>query len=183
MKDVIQLGREIAEHHHGREGAGFDNTGKKNAYECDECHAYIVTIDRHPGVTPFMTACGKCAGLAKSKFYRVADWLEPTHEWYRPETLADIPADAGPGTYEHLGNGGLILRPINGAEWQTGDPAEPDKDDWDHIFRMKREMSDLMNDHTIADVMARERSPYVTGQATEGNRHQRRVQARKNRRG
>ena len=57
------------------------------------------------------------------------------------------------------------------------------EEEWERIFRMKRQMSDLMSEHTIADVMARERSPYITGQATEGNRHQRRSQARKNRRG
>lgn len=57
------------------------------------------------------------------------------------------------------------------------------EEDWERIFRLKRRMSDLMAEHTIADVMARERSPYITGQATEGNRHQRRAQARKNRRG
>lgn len=58
-----------------------------------------------------------------------------------------------------------------------------EEEEWERIFRMKRHMSDLMSEHTIADVMKRERSPYITGQATEGNRQQRRAQARKNRRG
>lgn len=58
-----------------------------------------------------------------------------------------------------------------------------DEEEWERIFRLKRHISDLMIEHTIADVMARERSPFITGQATEGNRHQRRAQARKNRRG
>lgn len=57
------------------------------------------------------------------------------------------------------------------------------EEEWERIFRMKRQMSDMMEQHTLADIMARERSPYITAQATEGNRHQRRAQARKNRRG
>ena len=58
-------------------------------------------------------------------------------------------------------------------------PAE----EWERIFRQKRAIEKMMEQHTLADVMARERSPYITGQATEGNRHQRRMQARKNRHG
>lgn len=56
-------------------------------------------------------------------------------------------------------------------------------EEWERIFRMKRHMSDLMEQHTLGDVMARERIPYITAQANEGNRRQRRAQARKNRRG
>lgn len=56
------------------------------------------------------------------------------------------------------------------------------EEEWERIFRLKRHMSDLMSEHTVADVMARERSPYITGRATEGNRHQRRAQAAKARR-
>lgn len=58
-----------------------------------------------------------------------------------------------------------------------------DEEEWERIFRQKRAIEKMMEEHTIADVMARERSPYVTGQATEGDRQQRRAQARKNRRG
>lgn len=57
------------------------------------------------------------------------------------------------------------------------------EEEWERIFRMKRHLSDLMSEHTIADVMAREKSPYLVNEPTEGNRHQRRAQARKNRRG
>lgn len=53
------------------------------------------------------------------------------------------------------------------------------EEEWERIFAMKRRMSDMMAEHTIANVMKRDRSPYITGQATEGNRHQRRAQARK----
>ena len=60
---------------------------------------------------------------------------------------------------------------------------ELEETEWKRVFRLKRGIERMMEQHTLADVMARERSPYITGQATEGNRHQRRAQARKNRRG
>lgn len=34
------------------------------------------------------------------------------------------------------------------------------EEEWERIFRMKRHLSDLMEQHTLADVMARERSPH-----------------------
>lgn len=119
MSDILAKGRALAEGYN-RKGKGFDNTGKKNAYECEACKAYIVTVDRHPGVTPFMTKCGICGGMAQSKMYRVADWLEPTHEWYRPDTLEGIPTHS----HDHLSRGGLILRPIDGASWRTDTPSK-----------------------------------------------------------
>lgn len=124
MSDILATGRALAEGQY--EGGGFK--GRKNAYECDGtpeikghspakpgCGAFIVTIDIHPGVTPFMLDCGRCGGWAHSKFYRVADWLEPTHEWYRPDTLEGI----NPAYLEHLSKGGLILRPIGKDEWSV----------------------------------------------------------------
>jgi hypothetical protein len=93
-----------------------------NAYECDGerayadipakpgCGAYIVTIDRHPGVTPFMVKCGHCGQMAESKRYNIQSYLNPTHEWYRPETLDGIE----PVYFDHLSRGGLILRAIPG---------------------------------------------------------------------
>jgi hypothetical protein len=60
---------------------------------------------------------------------------------------------------------------------------ERDKVDWERIFAMKRHLSDLMKEHTLADVMAREKSPYLaTEPGKEGNRQQRRAAARKARR-
>jgi hypothetical protein len=90
--------------------------GRKNAYECDGegalnaskaksgCGAFIVTLDRDAGVTPFMLKCGRCGAYAHSKFYRVAEWLKPTHEWYRPDSLDGIDA----AYHEHLSKGGLM---------------------------------------------------------------------------
>lgn len=131
MTDILTEGRALAESYN-REGNGFANTGKKNAYECEKCHAYIVTIDRAPGVAPFMTKCGNCGGMAQSKCYRVADRLEPTHEWYRPDSLDGIAA----GYHEHLSRGGLILRSINGAGWTTGDPVKHPVDEASYAARL-----------------------------------------------
>ncbi len=57
-------------------------------------------------------------------------------------------------------------------------------EEWERVFRLKRHMESLMEQHTLADVMAREKSPYLsTTPGTEGNRRQRRAAARKNRHG
>ena len=112
--DAEAVRRTAAEHYNGSKG--FDNQARKNAYECDECSSYIVTVDREPGVTPFMVGCGNCEGKAKSKFYRIAEWMEPTHEWFRPETLDGL----SPWSIDHVKNGGLMLRQIGGGDAQTG---------------------------------------------------------------
>lgn len=55
-----------------------------------------------------------------------------------------------------------------------------DEEEWERVFRLKRHMESLMEQHTLADVMAREKSPYLETQpGVEGNRHQRRAAARK----
>ena len=54
------------------------------------------------------------------------------------------------------------------------------EEEWERVFRLKRHLSDIMHEHTLADVMARERSPYDQG--TGGNRAQRRKQDAINRR-
>ncbi len=111
---------QMAAHHDGQ--TGFANNGRKNAYECEDCGAWIVTIDREPGVTPFMVECGICRQMATSKFYRVADRMQPTHEWYRPETSNGL----SPWSLEHVSKGGLLLRTIDGHDsregWQTSPP-------------------------------------------------------------
>jgi len=97
MTDILAEGRALAENYNSEAGGGFVNEGRKNAYECDSCRAYIVTIDRHPGVTPFGVKCGHCGALeGRSKGYRVSQHLEPTHEWYRPETLVGIDLERHP---------------------------------------------------------------------------------------
>lgn len=114
---IEEIRAKAAEHFNGTDG--FDNSTRKNAYECEECGSYIVTVDREPGVTPFMVPCGNCGAFAKSKFYRVQPYLEPTHEWYRPETLDDLKD----WERQHVEKGGLLLRPIGQHKWQKPDKA------------------------------------------------------------
>jgi hypothetical protein len=142
MEDILQTGRRLAEEYN-RDGDGYKNEGRKNAYECEDCGSYIITVDRHPGVTPYMTKCGACGGIARSKFYRVQAWLEPTHEWYRPDNLAEIPQ----GSHEHISRGGLILRAMPGREdrWLAIDFKQGKVDhtaDRDRIEAMKAMMDD-----------------------------------------
>ncbi|HEX5213295.1 MAG TPA: hypothetical protein VFW22_16340 [Pseudolabrys sp.] len=112
-EDILAEGRALSEHY-------TTWAGKKNAYVCDGnragvpgCGSYIVTIDVAAGVTPFIVQCGNCGRDAHSKMYRVKDWLTPTHQWYRPDTLDGIDA----AYHEHLRSGGLILRPIGEDRW------------------------------------------------------------------
>lgn len=147
MENIIETGRRIAESYN-RNGEGFDNTGRKNAYECEDCQAYIVTVDRHPGVTPFLTKCGACGGMAQSKMYRVADRLSPTHEWYRPENLEDVPR----GSEDHIAKGGLVLRAIDGARWQTGEPVKSRPDvqrEFDAMKAMMKQAEKLEKAETL----------------------------------
>lgn len=142
MDSLLVRGRQIAEKHN-RDGDGFKNVGRKNAYECKKCGSYIITIDRDPGVTPFMIKCENCGDMAKSKFYRVQNWLEPTHEWYRPTTLAGV----DPKYYDHLGRGGLILRPIGEDKWLRGDELkERPKDHIEEMAALKREFDKVERD-------------------------------------
>lgn len=131
--------------------AGFDNNSKLNAYECDGesgfgrgpdkpgCGAYIVTVDREPGVTPFMVKCGACGQMAHSKFYRVHRTLIATHEWYRPDTLDGLNVHER----EHVEKGGLLLRPINDDGWTR--PG--DIDDFLSEFVSAREAADRRRQH------------------------------------
>lgn len=136
-QNILERGREIAE----RQFAEGGFVGNKNAYECDGlsgrdgCGGYIVTVDVCPGVTPFMLKCGRCGAYAHSKMYRVADYLIPTHEWYRPESLGGV----DPVYYDHLSNGGLILRPISGGCGNWLPPIEAKSSvSLPEMFRMMR---------------------------------------------
>lgn len=113
----MEAAAELARKYMGPGGSGFQNDGRMNAYVCDDCDRFIVTVDREPGVTPFTVShkhaapdCGK--GWLTSKMYRVADHLQPTHEFYRPDSLGGFDRN----TAEHLRKGGLLLRAIPGRE-------------------------------------------------------------------
>jgi hypothetical protein len=105
------------------------SAGDKNAYHCETCHGYIVTVDLDDGVTPFMLACrvlgepkdraNTCKGMMQSMFYPEEPWptedgygvaipTVPTWEWYKPigRELAGLDSDS----FEHVRKGGLLLR-------------------------------------------------------------------------
>jgi len=61
---------------------------------------------------------------------------------------------------------------------------ELEETEWERVFHLKREMERMMEQHTLADVMAREKSPYLVSEPASGsNRAERRKQAARNRKG
>lgn len=105
---------------------------RKNAYYCEDCKGYIVTVDRDEGVTPMFLACrvkgdprdpaNDCEGTSRSMMYPHEPWpetdgfgtpipTEPTWEWYAPtaKQLRRL-ARKEPATAEHVERGGLLLR-------------------------------------------------------------------------
>lgn len=161
MESLLETGRRLAEQYNAQ-GEGFKNTDRKNAYECEGCASYIVTIDRDPGVTPFIIKCEICGQDAQSKFYRVQGYLEPTHEWYRPDNLDGI----DPKLFEHLGKGGLILRPIDGNGWQSA-------------FAMKQRVDPYAEQRALQEMMEEKIRTVELGEGL--TRQQRRYEQRKNR--
>lgn len=50
------------------------------------------------------------------------------------------------------------------------------KSDWERVLRQKRAIEEMMEAHTLADVMAREKSPYLLSEQNKGsNRAERRA--------
>jgi hypothetical protein len=117
---------------------------KKNAYFCDTCLHYIVTIDVDEGVTPMFLACrylgeptdprNTCKGQSHSMMYPDEPWpthdpagrpipTTPTWEWYKPDRAemkrllkkARQGSTSAAGTVDHVDKGGLLLRPAQGA--------------------------------------------------------------------
>lgn len=83
-----------------------------NQYTCRTCGGVITTIDRDEGTTPMMLACRAtkgCTGSMFSSMYRVAPYLTPEWEWYKPEKLPKGEMR------EHVEMGGLLLRKIEAA--------------------------------------------------------------------
>lgn len=55
---------------------------------------------------------------------------------------------------------------------------------WERVLRQKRAIEEMMERHTLADMMAREESPYLATQPGKtGNRAERRKQEAQNRKG
>jgi len=138
--EIEQITAKARAFHNGRDG--FANEGKINVYRCagkflagvdseggalkasrgPSCGHQMVTIDREPGVTPFISGgCPDCGGDMQSAGYRVPQTLTPTHEWYRPDSLDSLP----PGTAAHVRKGGLILRPIPDRKAKADSPPKP----------------------------------------------------------
>lgn len=103
---------------------GFRNAGMKNLYVCigesmgvgatsaNGCGKAMWTIDREPGVTPFLAKCHHCGGFAQSKSYRVPQDTVADYEWYRPDAFGP---DDSVRVIDHVLNGGLLLRKIGEA--------------------------------------------------------------------
>lgn len=115
------------------EDALSEDEQRRNAYLCDSCGRFIITVERHRGVTPMFLRCRAtdgCDGLASSCMYRLDmlamrlgqqhsdeaprvlrdGWSEPTWEWYRPSARAA--RRQGPAGFEHYQKGGLWLREV-----------------------------------------------------------------------
>jgi predicted RNA-binding Zn-ribbon protein involved in translation (DUF1610 family) len=90
--------------------------GKINIYKCNKCGKKHITKDLEEGVTPFMIGCRNpgCNGDAQSSFYRADQSLDPEWEWYRPDEKEA--KEISMSTFEHVKNGGLVLRRVDGEE-------------------------------------------------------------------
>lgn len=116
---------------------------KRNAYVCGVCGGFVVTVDRHEGVTPMFLACrvkgeprdplNTCSGQSMSSMYRFnmfimalqaaqreqavqnypTSWPEPSWEWYRPSARERKGLRRG---QDHVDKGGLLLRRIEEAD-------------------------------------------------------------------
>lgn len=84
-----------------------------NCYRCHNCGNIIKTVNTEDGVTPFVIQCDKCNGEATSLMYiDVLPDEVATYEWYRPSLKFVLKTTTS--VREHVLNGGLILRRING---------------------------------------------------------------------
>lgn len=94
-----------------------DDGQRRNSYSCTTCGGTFVTVDIDPGVTPMYMRCyatDGCNGNAQSAGYRFAPAVDPTLEWYRPETTKG----ESPAMVDHLRQGGLAHRPAATApDW------------------------------------------------------------------
>lgn len=108
--------------------------GQKNAYYCEACGKYTLTIHRDDGVTPMFLACRAsgseedCQGRAVSMMYRDVDSApahvpkEPAWEWFKPSPSPAKLRRIGkrdPSFAEHLERGGLELRKIAATSSST----------------------------------------------------------------
>jgi hypothetical protein len=90
----------------------------RDAYRCDKCQRYTVTLAVDAGDTPDRLGCRAtpgCRGYGVSIGYP-DPWPEgvptvPEWEWYRPDAAAlDRIHKAGGDTWAHVEAGGLLIR-------------------------------------------------------------------------
>lgn len=101
-----------------RDAAARAHMVGRNAYRCDKCGKYTVTVDMAEGTTPARLGCRAtegCKGFGQSLGYP-EPWPSgvprvPTHEWYRPDdaTLARLRRERS-DLAEHVDAGGLLIR-------------------------------------------------------------------------
>ena len=91
----------------------MEAAGQVNGYWCESCGATTYTVNRDEGTTPFTIRCPACSkALARSQFYRVDQSTAATHEWYRPSL--QWARQQGRDVFDHVSQGGLMLRAIEG---------------------------------------------------------------------
>jgi hypothetical protein len=98
---------------------------RKNAYWCEDCRGYVVTLDVDKGVTPMFLACrvkgepddpaNDCKGTMRSMMYPAPPW--PKHDGFGSE----IPTEPTWEWYEHVRKGGLLLRRAASDESEAPD--------------------------------------------------------------
>lgn len=91
----------------------IDLANRVNCYSCKTCGHITKTKDIDAGVTPFMSICEECNGIAYSSFYKdIAPNQQPTFEWYRPSLKECLKMRKEPESLDHIFNGGLEYRKI-----------------------------------------------------------------------
>ena len=92
----------------------MEKKGQINIYICENCEHQIITINLDDGVTSAFIDCvlstyPKCLGIMASRFYRVPQDLDHTHEWHIPDE-DDFDEELNAGVRHHVEQGGLVLR-------------------------------------------------------------------------
>lgn len=117
----------------------MEKKGMKDAYICNNLH-YVITLHKDDGTTPMFMNCPICKERATSRMGQVNQNLPATYEWFKP-TPAELDAEikkfieqnkftdkkqieqVTAGYKDHVGRGGLLLRPIVQAKIITAGDA------------------------------------------------------------
>jgi hypothetical protein len=96
-----------------------EKAGEKNIYTCNLCKGHIITVNLVDGTTPMFLPCKatpNCGGEMQSSWYMNVPDEPPTHEWFKPTDFKIYPKRIRAGMKEHVGKGGLDIRPITQAD-------------------------------------------------------------------